>query len=105
MFKCLYLAAQNHNWGLNEKFPTEDQYPPDVTVTPSFGDFPATLTVPATAQYRNTVVQCEALVRDGGVFIPELSVNATLQVQGRLLCVATHYKPDTNVPRTSSCCC
>ena len=82
MFECRYLGAQNYYWGLNGDFPTEDNYPPDVTVTLPSGNTPATLTIPATAQYNNTVVQCEALVRDGGVFIPELSVNATLQVQG-----------------------
>ena len=91
LFKCLYLGAQNHNWGLNEEFPTEDKYPPDVTLTLSSGDFPATLTIPATAQYNDTVVQCEAVVRDGRGFISKLSVNASLQVQGKLLCVVVHY--------------
>ncbi len=91
VFECRYPGAQNHNWVLNGVHFTENSYPPDVTRTLSSGDRPARLTIPATAQYNNTVVQCEAVVRDGGVFIPELSVNATLQVQGRLLCVAAHY--------------
>ena len=82
VFGCRYSGAQAYNWGFNGEFPTYYNYPPDVTVTPLYGDTPATLTIPATAQYKNTVVQCEALVRDGGVFIPKLSVNATLQVQG-----------------------
>ena len=82
VFECQYPGAQNHNWGFNGDFPTCDSYPLDVTVTLPSGDTPATLTIPATAQYNNTVVQCEALVRDGRVFILELSVNATLQVQG-----------------------
>ena len=82
VFECLYPGAQSYNWGLNGEFPTENNYPPDVTVTPSSGDIPATLTIPAIGLYNNTVVQCEAVVRDGRTFIPELSVNATLQVQG-----------------------
>ena len=81
VFECRYLGAQYHYWGLNRDFPTY-YYPPDVTVTQPSGDTPATLTIPATAQYNNTVVQCEAWVRDGRVFIRKLSVNATLQVQG-----------------------
>ena len=91
VFECRYLGAQSYNWGLNGEFPTYDSYPPDVTVTLSSGDTPETLTIPATAQYNNTVVQCEAVVRDGRVFIPELSVNATLQVQGRFVCCCAHY--------------
>ncbi len=82
VFECRYLGVQSHNWRLNGDFPTDDNYPSDVTVTPPSGDTPATLTIPATAQYNNTVVQCGAVVRDGRGFIPELSVNATLQVQG-----------------------
>ncbi len=82
VFECQYLGAQNYNWALNGEFPTENNYPPDVTVTLSSGDIPATLSIPATGQHNNTVVQCEAVVRDGRVFTPELSVNSTLQVQG-----------------------
>ncbi len=92
VFECRYPGAQTHNWGLNGEFPTDDNYPSDVTVIPPSGDTPATLTIPATAQYRNTVVQCEAVVRDGRGFISELSVNTSLQVQGKfcvLLCMYT----------------
>ena len=96
VFECRYPEAQNHNWGLNKEFPTENNYPPDVTLTRSSGDTPATLTIPATAHYNNTVVQCEAVVRDGRGFISELSVNASLQVQGRLLCIAVPVLLSTN---------
>ena len=78
VFECRYPGAQNRNWGFNGEFPTDDSYPPNVTVALPFG----TLTIPATGQCNNTVVQCEAVVRDGQMFISELSENATLQVQG-----------------------
>ncbi len=92
VFECQYPGTHNYNWGFNGEFPTESSYP-EVTVTPSSGDIPAKLTIPATAQYNNTVVQCETVVRAGRVFIPKLSVNATFQVQGRLAFVTVHDMP------------
>ncbi|XP_064395205.1 uncharacterized protein LOC135342390 isoform X3 [Halichondria panicea] len=88
VFECRYTGAQSYNWRLNGEFPTEDTYPPGVTATPSTNDTPATLTIPAIAHYNNTVVQCEAVVRDGRALIPTLSVNATLHLQGLLPAVA-----------------
>ncbi len=84
VFECRYPGAQSYNWGLNGDFPTHNNLPPDVTVILPSGDIPTKLII-ATGQHNNTtVVQCEALVvRAGRVFIPELSVNATLQVQGK----------------------
>ncbi|XP_064387485.1 uncharacterized protein LOC135335828 isoform X2 [Halichondria panicea] len=101
VFECRYLGAQYHYWGLNRDFPTY-YYPPDVTVTQPSGDTPATLTIPATAQYNITVVQCEAWVRDGRVFIRKLSVNATLQVQGPLSAVSNLHvqSSSTNITIT-----
>ena len=78
VFECRHPGAQYRNWRFNGEFPTDDSYPPNVTFTLPSG----TLTIPTTGQYNNTVVQCEAVVRDGRVFMSELSVNATLQVQG-----------------------
>ena len=82
VFECRYSGALSYLLGLNGDFPTYYNYPPGVTVTPPSGDTPATLTIPATAQYNNTVFQCAVVVRDGLGYIAELSVNATLQVQG-----------------------
>ncbi len=81
VFECQYPGAQTYIWGLNGEFPSHNSLPPDVTVTPPSGDIPTKLII-ATGQYNNTGVQCEAVVRAGPVFIPKLSVNATLQVQG-----------------------
>ena len=82
VFECRYPGAQSYNWGLNGDFPIHNNLPPNVTVILPSGDIPTKLII-ATGQYNITVVQCEALVvRAGRVFIPELSVNATLQVQG-----------------------
>ncbi len=65
VFECRYPGAIFHTWGFNGEFPTDDSYPPDVTVTLPSGDIPATLTIPATAQYNNTVVQCRVIVEMG----------------------------------------
>ncbi len=51
VFECWYPGAQNRNWGFNGEVPTDDSYPPNVTVTLPSGDTPATLTIPATAQW------------------------------------------------------
>ena len=82
VFECQYPGARTYIWGLNGEFPSHNSLPPDVTVTPPSGDIPTKLII-ATGQHNIIVVQCVALVvRAGRVFIPELSVNATLQVQG-----------------------
>ena len=81
VFECRYPGAQIYNWGLNGEFPAHNNLPPDVTVILPSGDIPTKLII-ATGQYNNTGVQCEAVIRAGPVFIPKLSVNATLQVQG-----------------------
>ncbi len=83
VFECLYPGAISHTWGLNGEFPTDDSYPPDVTAIRPSGVIPATLTIPATAQHNNTVVQCRAVVEING-FVGKLSENSTFQVQGRL---------------------
>ncbi len=92
VFECLYRGAITHTWGLNGEFPTDDSYPPDVTVTPpsNSGVIPATLTIPATAQHNNTVVQCRVIVEIDGFVEKLLSENSTFQVQGRLACVTVH---------------
>ena len=67
-------------------FLLENQVTPDVTRASASGDSPAKLTILATPQYNNTVVQCEALVREGvGSFRSVLSSNTSLRVQGKYL--------------------
>ncbi len=95
VFECRYPGAQSYNWGLNGAFHYHNSPPPNVTVTPPSGDIPTKLII-STAQYNNTVVQCEAVVRAGPVFIPKLSVNATLQVQGKLLCAQNNCRTSAN---------
>ena len=88
VFECQYPGALLHGWGLNGEFLDDDQFPPDVTRIPPSGDSPAArLIIPATPQYNNTVVQCIAIVKEGGGYLVRsvLSFNATLQVQGRKL--------------------
>ncbi len=89
VFECRYPGAITHNWGFNGEFPT-DSYPPDVTTIRPWGDIPAKLTIPATAHYNNTVVQCRAVVEMGDVFVAKWSESSTFQVQGRLAFVTVH---------------
>ena len=87
MFECLYPNTTVHTWKLNEESLTENQVIPGVTRAPASGDTPAKLTILATPQYNNTVVQCEALVREGVgsqyIVRSVLSRNTSLRVQGK----------------------
>ena len=83
VFECLCPGAVSHTWRLNGVSRAEDEFPPDTT-RPASGDTPARVIIPATPQYNNTVVQCEAIIREeGGSFRSDLSNNATLRVQGK----------------------
>ncbi|XP_064392483.1 uncharacterized protein LOC135340097 isoform X2 [Halichondria panicea] len=80
VFECLYPGAVSHSWGINGTFPADDEFPHifNFTRTQPSGDTPAaTLTIPATAHYNNTVVQCEVVVRGVGFRLTE---NATLTI-------------------------
>ncbi|XP_064387523.1 uncharacterized protein LOC135335850 isoform X2 [Halichondria panicea] len=101
VFECQYPGAQTYIWGLNGEFPSHNSLPPDVTVTPPSGDIPTKLII-ATGQHNIIVVQCVAVVRDGQIFIPELSVNATLRVQGPLSAVSNlhAHSSSTNITIT-----
>ena len=90
VFECLYPGAIFHIWGFNGEFPVANSYPPNVTSTRPSGVIPATLTIPATAQYNNTVVQCRVIVEIGDGFVGKLSENSTFQVQGRLAFLTVH---------------
>ena len=84
VFECRYPGALNYNWGFNGEFPTDNSYPPNVTVIPPSSDTLAKMIIPATGLYNNTVVQCLIVVIVEGEFVSELHIseNATLQVQG-----------------------
>ena len=79
-FSCLFPGARVYSWGINGEFPSDDQFPPDLTRLSPSGDTPARLIIPATPQYNNTVVQCE--VFGSGLQGDLLSKNATLKVYG-----------------------
>ena len=83
VFECLCPGAVSHTWGLDGVFLAADQFPPNVTRVTVLGDSPARLIIPATPQYNNIVVQCRAIVDEGGgSFRSVLSNNGTLRVQG-----------------------
>ena len=84
VFECLYLGAVSHSWGINGEFPTQDQlFPPDISHTLPSGDTPARLIIPATPQYNNTVVQCQAVFQVEGItFRSSMTNNTTMIVQG-----------------------
>ena len=80
VFECLHPGATAYGWAINETFLSV--YPPDIDTGPPSGGSPASLTISASPEYNNTVVQCEAVVRVGGGAKFVLSDNATLTVQG-----------------------
>ena len=80
VFECLYPGATLYGWAFNGSF-LED-FPSDVETDAPLGDSPARLIIPAIPQYNNTVIQCEAVVREEGGLMSVLSKTATLQVQG-----------------------
>ena len=83
VFECWCPGALSHVWRINGEYLHDDQFPPNVTrIQPSVDSPTARLIIIATPQYNNTVVQCEAIVIEGGVGLFVLSENATLTVQG-----------------------
>ena len=82
VFECLYPGALGHSWGINGMYPADDAFPPDLTRTLPSGDTPATLAIPATGQYNNTVVQCRAVLDVGGDAQFVQTCDALLLVQG-----------------------
>ncbi len=93
VFECLYLGAVYHSWGINGTFPAENEFPSDVTRTQASSIIPATLTIPATAHYNNTVVQCEAGVRVERQVDINYTENATLIMFGKSLITFTSTYP------------
>ena len=74
VFECLYPNATSFSWAVNGT--SQSVFPLGIVVVSPSGDSPASLTIPASPKYNNTVVHCEAM--DGGV----LSESASLKVQG-----------------------
>ncbi|XP_064392448.1 uncharacterized protein LOC135340080 isoform X2 [Halichondria panicea] len=93
VFECLYLGAVSHSWGINGTFPADNEFQPDFTRTQPSGDTPATLTIPATAHYNNTVVQCRAVVEVEGGFVGRLTENTTLTI----FAITVNASNDTDV--------
>ena len=86
IFECLYPGATAYNWEINRIYPAADAFPTDVTRTLPSGDTPATLAIPSTGQYNNTVVQCRAVLDVGGdaQFVQTCDALSLMLVQGIL---------------------
>ncbi len=84
VFRCQYQVeglTVSYDWFLNNSFVGTDTE----TVRarrPSSPGGPATLTILATPQHNNSVVQCEATIRNGADRIFEISSAASLVVRG-----------------------
>ena len=79
VFECLYSGVDllGYGWALNGSFLSV--LPAGVAVILPLEHSPSTrLILPATLQYNNTVVQCEAVLRVEGVLTSFQSENATL---------------------------
>ena len=92
VFECLCPEAVFHIWAINGIFPSDSEFPPNFTQHRPVGDIPAKLIIPAISAYNSTVVQCEALFREGGEC--GQSENTTLKVQGIF---RLYYKSHTTV--------
>ena len=89
VFECLYPGVSvSYDWYINGQIHSVD---PIFVVArdPLSPGAPALLMIVATPQYYNTVVQCEAHIRNGTGRRFELSSLANLVVQGELLNFST----------------
>ncbi len=95
VFRCQYQPkgfvtkefTVTYDWFLNNVVVSTDTETVRKRRPSSFGR-PATLTILATPEHNNSVVQCEAKLRTG-IFIvgTEKSTNATLTVRGELVTI------------------
>ncbi len=92
VFECLYRDAITHGWKINGTFPADALFPTDLTRTSASSKTPATLTIPATAHYNNTVVQCIAVVEEETPVFKRTE-NATLTIFGRSFVYTCMYIP------------
>ncbi len=76
MFECLYPGASAYIWFVNGVEGSSSEFPPEIKKAGGSSGNPSVLTIPATSQFNNSVVQCEVFSRSGGA----LSRNATLTI-------------------------
>ena len=82
MFECLYTSSSGavvtYEWFINGvPHGQNNQY---VMAQFPSSDSPASLMIVAVPKYNNTVIECEAAIRNGTERIPELSSQATFTV-------------------------
>ena len=79
VFECRYPGVTLYDWAIDGVF----ALPSGIVVVAPSGGSPASLTIPATPEYNNTVVQCRSFIDlGGGSFMGVLSDSATLTVYG-----------------------
>ncbi len=79
-FECLSPGALAHLWFVNSMASTS--LTSEIRVAGATSDHPSVLTIPASSQFNNSVIQCAAFLLSGRV----LSRNATLIVGEWCIC-------------------
>ena len=79
-FECLSPGASGHLWSVNGT--PSKSLTSEIRVAEGSEDGPSVLTIPASSQFNNSVIQCAAVSLSGGV----LSRNATLIVGEWYIC-------------------
>ncbi len=74
-FECLSPGA-GHLWFVNGLVSTSLNFSSEIRISGGTSGLPSVLTIPASSQFNNSVIQCAAISLSGGV----LSRNATLIV-------------------------
>ncbi len=78
MFKCLYPGAAAYIWFVDGVERLSSEFPSEINEIGATPGNPTVLTIPATSQFNNSVVQCGAFSRSG----VGLSRNAMLMIGG-----------------------
>ncbi len=76
VFECLYPGEVAYIWFVDGVGGSSSEFPPEIKESGGTSLNPSVLTIPATSQFNNSVVQCEVFSRSGG----GLSRNATLMI-------------------------
>ena len=82
-FECLFPGALAHPWFVNGIASTSPNISSEIGVTGGTSGRPSVLTIPASSQFNNSVIQCAAVSLSSVV----LSRNATLKVGEWYTCV------------------